>query len=117
MGFIQNGYSLVRSIIKKEKIDKKTAKDLLKPTKIYTKEILKLANKNLIHAVAHITGGGLVENLLRSVPNNLTVNLDLAKIKITRIFKWIKNKDISESEMLKTFNCGVGFCIIVPKKM
>ena len=115
-GIHSNGYSLVRSIIKKEKIDKKTAKDLLKPTKIYTKEILKLANKNLIHAAAHITGGGLVENLLRSVPNNLTVNLDIAKIKITRIFKWIKNKEISESEMLKTFNCGVGFCIIAPKK-
>tara|TARA_B100000886_G_scaffold339919_1_gene306958 strand:+ start:2289 stop:3308 length:1020 start_codon:yes stop_codon:yes gene_type:complete len=115
-GIHSNGYSLVRSIIKKEKIDKKSAKDLLKPTKIYTKEVLKLANKNLIHAAAHITGGGLVENLLRSVPNNLTVNLDLAKIQITRIFKWIKNKNISESEMLKTFNCGVGFCIIAPKK-
>ncbi len=115
-GIHSNGFSLVRSIIKKEKIDKKTAKDLLKPTKIYTKEILKLANKNLIHATAHITGGGLIENLLRSVPNDLTVNLDLAKIKITRIFKWIKNRNISESEMLKTFNCGVGFCIIAPKK-
>ena len=114
-GIHSNGYSLVRSIIKKEKIDKKTKKNLLKPTKIYTKEILNLTNKNLIHAAAHITGGGLIENLLRSIPDNLTVNLDLAKIKITKIFKWIKKRNVSDKEMLKTFNCGVGFCIIVPK--
>ena len=53
-------------LLKRKKLIKKL-KDLLKPTKIYTKEILKLANKNLIHAAAHITGGGLIENLLRSV--------------------------------------------------
>ena len=91
-------------------------REILKPTKIYSKEILKLTNKNLINAAAHITGGGLIENLLRSVPNNMTLNINLSKIKILKIFKWLKTKNISDEEMMKTFNCGVGFCIIVSKK-
>ena len=91
-------------------------KQLLNPTKIYSKEILKLTKKNLINSAAHITGGGLVENLLRSIPKNLTLNIDLYKIKILKIFKWIKSKNISDLEMMRTFNCGVGFCIIVNKK-
>ncbi len=115
-GIHSNGYSLVRSILKKNKVSDKTKKDLLKPTKIYSKEILKLVNKNLINASAHITGGGLVENLIRSVPEKLSVEIDLSKIKIKEIFKWIKKANISDNEMLKTFNCGVGFCLILPKK-
>ena len=71
-GIHSNGYSLVRSILKKNKIPQ-PKKEILKPTKIYTKEILKLTDKNFINASAHITGGGLIENLLRSVPKNLTV--------------------------------------------
>jgi phosphoribosylaminoimidazole synthetase len=115
-GIHSNGYSLVRSILKKNKITKKLKRDLLKPTKIYTKEILKLVNKNLINAAAHITGGGLIENITRSIPNNLSINIDLAKIKSKKIFKWLKSKNISDLEMLKTFNCGVGFCIVVNKR-
>ena len=115
-GIHSNGYSLVRSIIKKNKITKKLKKDLLRPTKIYTKEILKLVNKNLINAAAHITGGGLIENIARSIPNNLSINIDLAKIKSKKIFQWLKSKNISDLEMLKTFNCGVGFCIVIEKK-
>ena len=115
-GIHSNGYSLVRSILKKNKITKKIKKELLKPTKIYTKEILNLVNKNLINAAAHITGGGLIENIMRSLPNNLSVNIDLSKIKSKFIFQWLKSKNLSDSEMLKTFNCGVGFCIIVDKK-
>ena len=115
-GFHSNGFSLVRSVLKKKKINKSFKKNLLKPTKIYSKEVLKLCNKNLINAAAHITGGGLIENLLRSIPKNLTLNIDLSKIKIHKIFKWIKGKNISDKEMLRTFNCGVGFCLITPKK-
>ena len=115
-GIHSNGYSLVRSIVKKNKINKKLKQDLLKPTKIYTKEILKLVEKNLINAAAHITGGGLIENLLRSVPKDYCINVDLSKIKIKDIFKWLKKNNISDSEMLRTFNCGVGFCIIAKKK-
>ena len=115
-GFHSNGFSLVRSVLKKKKVNKSLKKNLLKPTKIYSKEVLKLCNKNLINAAAHITGGGLFENLLRSIPENLTLNIDLSKIKIHKIFKWIKGKNISDKEMLRTFNCGVGFCLITPKK-
>ena len=115
-GLHSNGYSLLRSIIKKKKIPNNFKNEILKPTKIYSKEILNLINKNLINSAAHITGGGLIENLLRSVPKNLTLNIDLSKIKTTKIFKWLKNQNISDHEMIKTFNCGVGFCIIVSEK-
>ena len=115
-GIHSNGYSLVRSILKKNKIPNNLKKAIIKPTKIYSKEILKLTDKNLLNSSAHITGGGLVENLLRSVPDNLTLNIDLSKIKITKIFKWLKSKNISDQEMLRTFNCGIGFCLIVSKK-
>ena len=107
---------MVRSILKKNKITKKLKKELLRPTKIYTKEILKLVSKNLINSAAHITGGGLIENITRSIPNNLSINIDLSKIKTKKIFKWLKSKNISNYEMLRTFNCGVGFCIIIDKK-
>ena len=115
-GLHSNGYSLVRSVIKKNTIPKNLKKELLKPTKIYVKEISRLIKKNLINASAHITGGGLAENVSRSVPTNLSVNLDLSKIKVKSIFKWLKSKKISDEEMLKTFNCGVGFCLIVENK-
>ncbi len=115
-GIHSNGYSLVRMILKKKKINDHLKRELLKPTKIYTKEVLRLSNMRLINAAAHITGGGLVENLLRSIPEKLTANIDLSKVKIPKIFKWLKKNNISDEEMLKTFNCGVGFCLIVPKK-
>tara|TARA_B100001564_G_C20636003_1_gene669762 strand:+ start:21 stop:1049 length:1029 start_codon:yes stop_codon:yes gene_type:complete len=115
-GIHSNGYSLVRSILKKNKISKNLKYDLLKPTKIYTEEILKLVNKNLINAAAHITGGGLHENIIRSIPEELSINIDLSKIKTKKIFKWLKSKNISDKEMLKTFNCGIGFCIIIDKR-
>ncbi len=115
-GIHSNGYSLVRTILKTNKISNSLKKEIIRPTKIYSKEVLKLNNNNLINAAAHITGGGLIENLLRSIPNNLSLNINLSKIKITKIFKWLKTKNISDQEMMKTFNCGVGFCLIVSKK-
>ena len=102
--------------MKRNRIPNNLKKEILKPTKIYSNEILKLTDKNLINAAAHITGGGLIENLLRSVPQNLTLNINLSKIKVIKIFKWLKSKNISDQEMLRTFNCGIGFCLIVPKK-
>ena len=106
----------MRAILKKNKIPKNLKDEVLKPTKIYSKEILKLTKNNLINSAAHITGGGLIENLLRSIPINSTLNVDLSKIKITKIFKWLKSKNISDKEMMKTFNCSIGFCVIVSKK-
>ena len=115
-GLHSNGFSLVRSVLKRKKIPNNLKNSLLKPTKIYSKEILELADKSLINSAAHITGGGLIENLLRSIPKSLTLNINLNKIKISKIFKWLKSNNISDQEMLRTFNCGVGFCVIVPKK-
>tara|TARA_B100000963_G_scaffold146964_1_gene127959 strand:+ start:7456 stop:8484 length:1029 start_codon:yes stop_codon:yes gene_type:complete len=115
-GVHSNGFSLIRSIIKKKQLPPNIKKELLKPTKIYTNEILKLFKNNLINSAAHITGGGLVENITRSIPSNLTANIDLSKIKVGKIFKWIKKKNITDFEMLRTFNCGVGFCLIIDKK-
>ncbi len=115
-GIHSNGYSLVRNILKKNKLPNKIKKNLLNPTKIYVNEILNLCEKNLIHSAANITGGGIVENIVRSVPENLTVNIDLSKIRMQKIFSWLKSKNISDNEMLRTFNCSVGFCLIANKK-
>ena len=119
-GLHSNGFSLVREILKKKKINIKKNKflksELLKPTKIYVDEIMKLFNKNLINACANITGGGLSDNIKRIIPNKLVANIDLNQIKTSSIFKWLKRNGISEKEMLRTFNCGVGFCIIINPK-
>ena len=114
-GLHSNGFSLVRKVLKKIKLNSFLRKELLLPTKIYVKEILELVKNNLIHSCANITGGGLVENIPRSIPNGLTANINLSKIKVLKIFKWLKGNNISDREMLKTFNCGVGFCIITHK--
>ena len=119
-GVHSNGFSLVRRVlkIKKIKINKNQylKKELIKPTKIYVKEIVKLIDKNLINGCANITGGGIEDNIKRVIPNNLCANINLDKIKSQKIFKWLKNSGVPNSEMLKTFNCGVGFCIIINKK-
>ena len=120
-GLHSNGFSLVRYLINQKKIDIKKniflKTELLKPTKIYVKEILKLIDNNLINGCANITGGGLADNIKRVIPDNLVAEINLNKIKTSKIFKWLKNNGISDKEMLKTFNCGVGFCLIVsPKK-
>mgnify|MGYP001368714502 CR=1 FL=1 len=114
-GVHSNGYSLIRSILKNN-ISGKIKKELLKPTKIYSKEILQLCKKNLINSAAHITGGGLLENIARSIPDHLSINIDLSKIKIKKIFSWLKSKNVSDNEMLRTFNCGVGFCLIAKRR-
>jgi phosphoribosylaminoimidazole (AIR) synthetase len=90
--------------------------ELLKPTKIYVKEINKLNDKKLINGCANITGGGLISNLLRVVPNKFCLNINLNEIKTKFVFKWLKKNKITDSEMLKTFNCGVGFCLITKQK-
>ena len=115
-GLHSNGYSLIRFLLESKKVNLKRnkflKKELLKPTKIYVQEILKLTSKNLINSCANITGGGIEENIKRVIPNNLTAEIDLKKIKTQKIFKWLR-RSISEKEMIKTFNCGVGFCIII----
>ena len=119
-GVHSNGYSLVRYVLKKKKINlinnKFLKKELLKPTKIYVREVLDLINNNLINSCANITGGGLADNLKRVIPEGMVANIDLNKVKTKKIFKWLKQNNIDDQEMLKTFNCGVGFCLIVNPK-
>ena len=116
-GLHSNGYSLVRYLLNKKKINIQKNKflktELLKPTKIYVKEVLKLIDQNLINGCANITGGGLVDNIKRVIPNNFTAEINLDKVKTFKIFKWLKKNGISDKEMLRTFNCGVGFCLII----
>ena len=119
-GIHSNGFSLIRYILKKKKINiKKNSylkKELIRPTKIYVNEILNLLNKNLINGCANITGGGITDNIKRIIPDNLCANIYLDNIKTLKIFNWLKQKNISDQEMLKTFNCGVGFCLIINPK-
>ena len=88
------------------------------PTKIYVKSIQALqktlGNANL-HAMAHITGGGLTENLPRVLPENLTAQIDVNSWTFPPVFQWLQqNGNIAQSEMYRTFNCGVGFVVVVP---
>ena len=115
-GLHSNGFSLVRKVLRNIKINDFLKKELLIPTKIYSNEILNLVKNNLINSTANITGGGLIENIPRSIPSGYTANINLSKIKPSRIFKWLKRRNINDIEMLRTFNCGVGFCLITNKK-
>ena len=119
-GLHSNGYSLVRYLLKHKKINIKKnnflKKELINPTKIYVKEVLKLIDKNLINGCANITGGGLADNIKRVMPDNFSAEINLDQIKTSKIFKWLHNEGISNKEMLKTFNCGVGFCLIADQK-
>ena len=119
-GLHANGYSLVRKIIYEKKInvtkDKFLKKELIRPTKIYVKEISNLINKKLINGCANITGGGLSDNIKRIIPEKYCAEINLNKIKPLKIFKWLKKNNIKDKEMLNTFNCGVGFSIIINPK-
>ena len=67
----------------------------------------------MINGCANITGGGLADNIKRVIPNSLTAEINLDLIKTSKIFKWLHKNGVSDNEMLKTFNCGVGFCLII----
>ena len=116
-GIHSNGYSLVRYVLKKNNINFKNnkflKKELIKPTKIYVNEILNLIKSKLLNSCANITGGGLEDNIKRVIPDGFSAEIDLDKVKTKKIFKWLKQNNINDKEMLKTFNCGVGFCLII----
>lgn len=123
-GLHTNGYSLVRLLmdkmpqIKLDKIDGLTfIEQMMKPHTPYYKALKGLFSKNIIHGMAHITGGGIEGNLCRVIPENLSARIDLSKIKVLNIFKYIRqNGNISDEEMLRTFNCGVGFIMVVSER-
>lgn len=123
-GLHTNGYSLVRLLmdkmpqIKLDKVDGLTfIEQIMKPHTPYYRAVKELFHKDIIHGMAHITGGGIEGNLSRVIPEGLTAEIDLANIRILNIFKYIRNNgNISDEEMLHTFNCGVGFNIVVHEK-
>ena len=93
-----NGYSFTRYVLNKKKINLKKnrflKKELLKPTQIYVNEILNLTKHNMINGCANITGGGISDNIKRIIPNGLTANINLSKIRTKKIFKWLKKNNI-----------------------
>lgn len=123
-GLHTNGYSLVRMMMEKypeiklEHIDGMTfIERIMKPHVPYYKAIKGLFNKEFLHGMAHITGGGIEGNLCRIIPDGMSAIIDLSKIKILNIFKYIKQRgNISDTEMLHTFNMGVGFNLVVNPK-
>jgi phosphoribosylformylglycinamidine cyclo-ligase len=129
-GLHSNGFSLVRKIIFDKLMQKPNdvlwqsergvstvADELLRPTRIYSNLIKKLMKTKLsISAIAHITGGGILENLPRIIPANLMAQLDLSDMPAPRIFSYLmEHGPITRQEMLRTFNMGIGLIIIVPK--
>lgn len=127
-GAHSNGYSLIRKVIEvsgvdihNEQLGDKPLKDaLMAPTKIYVKAIQSL-QKNLgnnnLHAMAHITGGGLTENLPRVLPNDLTAEINTQSWQMPAVFQWLQQQgNIDTQEMYRTFNCGVGYVIVVAKE-
>ena len=123
-----NGYSLIRKIIDVSKVDIKSdliqgiplAEALLTPTRIYVDSILSLIRQENIktNALAHITGGGLLENIPRVLPKNTKAVIDTTSWNKLPVFDWLqKNGNVEPKEMYRTFNCGIGMVICVPDEM
>jgi len=116
-----NGYSLIRRIIKHVNADLSMplgdgtlADALMAPTTIYVKPILALMQERPAHALAHITGGGLTENIIRVVPDGLGLDLDASAIVLPPVFQWLKESgSVADAEMWRTFNCGIGFTLLL----
>ncbi|MCO4757099.1 MAG: phosphoribosylformylglycinamidine cyclo-ligase [Oceanospirillaceae bacterium] len=117
-----NGYSLIRKIIEvrgadlNETIDGKPLADaLMEPTRIYVKSLLKLIKESQVNALSHITGGGLLENIPRVLPESAKAVIDLDSWQLPGVFQWLQAQgNVEKTEMYRTFNCGVGMVICVP---
>ncbi len=117
-GVHSNGFSLVRKLITNYQEDfmgKPMFETLLEPTRIYVKPVLNIMEKFDIHGLAHITGGGLIENVPRALNNNVKAVIEKDKIQILPIFNHLMELGVPEKEMWGTFNMGIGFIIIVPE--
>lgn len=123
-GIHSNGYSLVRKLVKDHKLSyiapapfdssKTLGEALLTPTKIYAKESRVLRKSKLVKAFAHITGGGITENLPRVLPKNVSAEIQLNSWELPPVFNWLQELgNVSQEEMLKTFNCGIGMICVI----
>jgi len=118
-----NGYSLIRKVLEvsgaslSDNLGDKTLGDaLLEPTRIYVKALLDMLNKLPVHGLAHITGGGLTENLPRVMPESTVATIDANSWEMPEVFNWLQhNGNITNEEMWRTFNCGIGMVVILPE--
>ncbi len=116
-----NGYSLIRKIVERSDLSlneevngKLLGKTLLEPTRIYVKPLLELLKSVDVHALAHITGGGITENLPRVLPSDLSAQIHLSSWQLPEIFAWLQQQgNVALEDMLVTFNCGVGMIVCV----
>ena len=114
-GLHSNGYTLINDMLWRQKIFYRDYPELLTPTTIYAPLVKELMNEYPILGMSHITGGGIPENLPRCLPKGITVDVDYDSWERPEIFNVIqKEGDVEEEEMRKTFNLGIGFCLVVP---
>ena len=117
-GFHSNGYTLINDMLWRHFISYKYMPELLRPTTIYSRLIQHLLDEVPILGMAHITGGGLPENLPRCLPKGLTVDVDYGAWDVPDMFEIIQNAgSISDDEMRNVFNMGIGFCLVVPEEV
>ncbi len=117
-GLHSNGYSLINDMLLRHKIFYKDMPELLTPTTIYASLVEDLLDEFPILGMAHITGGGLFENLLRCIPEGLTAHVDYNSWPLPKIFSTIQLAgEISEEEMKRVFNLGIGYCLVVPPEV
>ncbi len=121
-GAHSNGYSLVRKIIERSKHDLNSAFDgertladcIMAPTRLYVKPLLSLMQNITIKGMAHITGGGITENVPRVLPANVVADIDSATWQMPKLFLWLQSEGkVEQQEMFRTFNCGIGMVVIV----
>ena len=112
-----NGYSLIRKVLEKSSPTNEQLNSLIEPTRIYVRSILSLLNTLPVHAISHITGGGLLENIPRVLPEHLAAKLDPASWTQPEIFQWLQDQgNIATSEMYRVLNCGVGMIVVISKE-
>src|SRR5512135_547445 len=127
-GVHSNGYSLVRKVVKKSGLpwsapapfsqDQSLGEAIIMPTRIYVKSCLAAMHETkVVKGLAHITGGGFPDNIPRVLPKGLGARIDLGKVPVLPVFKWLANEGgIAQNEMLRTFNCGIGMIVIAAPK-
>ena len=112
-----NGYSLIRKVLEKSSPTNEQLNSLIEPTRIYVRSILSLLNTLPVHAISHITGGGLLENIPRVLPDHLAAKLDPASWTQPEIFQWLQDQgNIAISEMYRVLNCGVGMVVVISRE-